>query len=563
MSFSLKQILAATFLLVLSASCRKEAAGRVERVAVLPFDNLSGDTGLDWISVAAPRMWQAQLSGQPASVAHVMDRASEAPRVDATQQISGYFFKRGGALRGTLIVEDAVTHSTKTIVVENGDAVGLIDSLSAQLGLPLRNLPTRNGKALALYGRSFASRDKSEGVARLEGAVKEDPSFGVAWLELATRTGGDQVAARALAQKAIPPLERAALAVRAMPPTATAAERLAKFAALAELYPADIQLANETAEFATTARRLDVALRWYTKITQLRPASIQTWNSKAYSEAFLGDFEAAKKSLERYRELSPNDANVDDSIGEIYYMSGRFAEAEASFKAAFAKKPSFIGGNTMRKAAWARLRAGDVKGASSNYAEFIAFRKGLNDPSVELRLGQWEYLSGNRAAAKARLEKLASDAKHPAAAGQLSIWARSEGDRSKAEDWARKSIQSLPAAPQLRGVVGVAATLAQPDATAEVWKARFGGHPYAAVGMMASGHYEEAALHLAQARSKMNPLQEFFWRDLEAIALNKAGKKDQARKLLATYSLPETEEDAVVLCFAYPADAEARKQLGK
>ena len=61
----------------------------------------------------------------------------------------------------------------------------------------------------------------------------------------------------------------------------------------------------------------------------------------------------------------------------------------------------------------------------------------------------------------------------------------------------------------------------------------------------------------------MNPLQEFFWRDLEAIALNKAGKKEQARKLLATYSLPETEEDSIVLCFAYPAEAEARKQLGK
>ena len=89
------------------------------------------------------------------------------------------------------------------------------------------------------------------------------------------------------------------------------------------------------------------------------------------------------------------------------------------------------------------------------------------------------------------------------------------------------------------------------------------GQPIAAIGMLVSKEPAEAAQFLEEARSKINPLQEYYWKDLHAIALYRSGKKAQAKALLTSYSLPEAEEDAVVLCFAFPADQQIRKELAK
>ena len=557
--------MAAAFCLTMASgvACRKQTTASVARLAILPFENLSGDGGLDWISAAVPPILQAQLSGQSTSVGHLLAHASDAGRVDAAELISGYFFMHGKRLRGALVVEDAATNSTRTIVADGNDVVSLIEALSSQLGLPVRAVGTRNNKALEEYGRSLREKDRTARIELLESAVKADPGFGVAWVELANRTASTEIALRALQQKTLPALERAALNFRAIAADAPVALRLKRFEELAEQYPADAKIATEMAEFATNARRLDVALRWYTKVTELNPNAPQSWNLKAYVEVFLDNYKAAYQSVARYKALAPEDPNTQDSLGEIQYMFGKFAEAEEAFKAGFSKSPSFLGGTLLRKAAWARLRLGDLKGADANFGEYIEYRKSINDPFVEQRLGIWEYLSGNPAAGKTRLEKFAADGKHPAAYAQLAVWARLEGDRTKAEQFARMAVQTLAAMPQARGAVSIAAVLSQPDAGAEVWKTRFNDQPVAAIGMLLSGHYEQASAYLEKAREKMSPLSESYWRDLHAVALYKSGKTEQSAKLLARYCLPENEEDSILLGFAYPAESEIRKVLLK
>ena len=185
------------------------------------------------------------------------------------------------------------------------------------------------------------------------------------------------------------------------------------------------------------------------------------------------------------------------------------------------------------------------------------------DPFAPIERAQWEYLTGAQAAAKEHLEKFANESKLPNAWAQLSFWARFEGDQTKAAQLAQKAVSGLASSPQFRNSVAIAYVLAQPNAPAPVWIQRLNGSPAASIGMLASGDYTGAAQFLEQVRTRMNPLQEYYWRDLNAIALFRAGKKEEAKTLLRFYSLPETTEDSFILCFAFPADQEIRRQLAK
>ena len=567
-SFLIKLVLLTA---IFQTSCWKETSPAIQRVGIVSFDNLTGDSRWNWLSAAAPQLWKAQILGTPKAVAQVLRNATEAPQMGATTLLTGYFSSRNGELRATVNLTSTDTGKVRrTILVQAKDPVSLVAQISAQLDLPLRTMPTQNVKAMEAFGLALQAPSIPQAISLLTGSTALDPAFGLAWIELIDqkRLQGDAQGAiesskMAVAQKDIPQLERAEIVMRSLPADVPPVQRLAALEAVARQYPADGQAASQVANFAVVARLLPKAIEWYRVATNILPDSPQLWNSKAYAEAFSGQFPDAQKSIERYRTLVPEDPNAFDSLGEILYLQGKFAEAEVAFLAGFAKQPEAFAGAMMRKGAWSRLRAGDVAGANKIYSQFIAFRKSKNDPFVPLREAQWLYLTGMRADAKTRLLELANQTKSPVAWAQLSIWERSEGNQPKASEYAQKAVQALPTAPQQRNAVAIAALLAQPNASAEVWKQRMNGQPIAAIGMLASNQFAEAAQFLEQVRAKMNPLQESFWKDLHAIALYRAGNKDAAKALLKTYSLPETEEDGIVLCFAYPADQQIRKELAK
>ena len=572
MSFSLldSRTAALVFVAVLTTACRSNAPTAIERVGVLHFDNLSGDPQLDWLQNAAPKLWKSQLSGSRGAVAIAFDNPSQVGALDLTRVISGYFLTHGGQLRAHVGITGADGSTTKAIDLSAADPVSLLEQISAQFGLPLRPLPSKNLEALTAYGRGLSAKPQEISKVEFAKAAKADPAFGLAWLQLiellqreADKPAVATASAQALAQKSLPGLERAEILQLSLPNTATSAQRLASMEAIAKELPADGSVAGKVAEFAVATRAFPNAREWYKTATQLLPDSPTLWNSKGYAEAFGGDLNGAVQSMQRYQALSPTDSNANDSLGEIYYMHGRFAEAEASFLAGFAKQPNALGGAMMRKAAWSRLRSGDVAGSKKLFDQYLQFRKKNNDPFEPIERAQWEYLTGAQPAAKERLEKFAIESKLPNAYAQLSLWARFEGDQPKAAQLAQKAVAGLARSPQFRNSVAVAYVLAQPNAPAPVWIRRFNGSAAASVGMLLSGDYAGAAQFLEQVRAKTNPLQEYYWRDLHSIALFRAGKKEEAKALLRLYSLPETTEDSFLLCFAFPADQEIRRQLAK
>ena len=135
------------------------------------------------------------------------------------------------------------------------------------------------------------------------------------------------------------------------------------------------------------------------------PGTSSALNSLGYTEGESGDLEAAKKTFEVYGQ-QPNQAiNALDSLGEVYFMNGRFAEAEKYFAQESARDPNFLKGAPLMKAAYARWLGGDSPGADVLMQKYLAFLATQNDPLAAWRNAVWLYATGRREQAMAALAK--------------------------------------------------------------------------------------------------------------------------------------------------------------
>jgi len=83
------------------------------------------------------------------------------------------------------------------------------------------------------------------------------------------------------------------------------------------------------------------AIEAYTKVLELDPKFGWAMNELGYMYADIGDFEKAKDYLELYASVSPGDANPVDSMAELYFRMGRLDDAIAKYKEALELKPDF------------------------------------------------------------------------------------------------------------------------------------------------------------------------------------------------------------------------------
>jgi serine/threonine protein kinase/Flp pilus assembly protein TadD len=83
------------------------------------------------------------------------------------------------------------------------------------------------------------------------------------------------------------------------------------------------------------------AIEQINKALQLDPNSRRALNIAAYTYAAVGDFEKAFEYLKNYATVSPEDANPYDTMGDVYFQMGMFDEAKEKYKVALALKPDF------------------------------------------------------------------------------------------------------------------------------------------------------------------------------------------------------------------------------
>jgi tetratricopeptide (TPR) repeat protein len=297
-----------------------------------------------------------------------------------------------------------------------GTLLGAVDDLARHLDPQARGFSTANPLAAEAWGQGA-----------FEHAVELDPDFGAAWLSWVrtlaqSRKAEDalQIADRALGRKTLrTDWNRGELRVLIANIRKDVAGRAAALSDLANLAPFDASALSAAADAEGQARNFQASADLYRKVLAVDPSNVAAMNALGYAEGYLGDVEAARKTLEDYGKQPGSQVNSHDSLGEVYFMNGRFPEAEKEFSQALALDPNFLRGATMLKAAYAHWLAGDRAGADAMVQKYVAAIAKNNVPLAVWRQSAWLYATGRQDQAVALLTKAQPDDR---IRQQLNIW---------------------------------------------------------------------------------------------------------------------------------------------
>ena len=397
------------------AACSRTPQHAVERIAILPFDNLTGDAALDWVSVAGPAMLVEELSGASHVLAVRMSTVGTAALGGATQLLHCTYTQRGGTLEISYALEDAQRHRMVSTGSAPGTVLFAVSTLARALDKGAQPFSTPSTEAAEAWGRG-----------EFERAVMLDPDFGAAWeswIAQLQQSGkpdeAEAIAERALARSSLrTPLNKAQIRLRSALLRKDETARIAALTELARLTPHDSGTVMALAEIEQRQRRFPAAGQLYRRALAIDPENGAALNGLGYAQGEDGDLDGAKKTLERYGQKPEQAVNALDSLGEVYFMNGRFADAEKYFKEASARQPNFLNGAPLMKAAYAHWLGGDLTGADALMQKYLANQ---NAQQLVWRQAVWLYATGRREQALAMLDKAPAD-QAAAMARQGSVW---------------------------------------------------------------------------------------------------------------------------------------------
>jgi len=382
-----------TILITVMAGCGRQPATKVERLAVMPIENLTSDPQWDWYSRASSALLQYDLAGAKNIFAKATDTLSAAQSMQASRVLEGYFFERNGRIGIRATVEDLrKTRAVQHLEIDGPVAGGFLplsNELARRLSAQARPFGTNSESAFRLYGEALgASGDRALQVIQAGERATQLDSIDRAELQYAAAAGAGDANAR------IQALET-----------------------LAHSEPANATLLADLGQAQFDRRNFPEAVRNYREAARLNPEDPRTWNMLGYAVAWTRDLKGARQAIQEYEKLAPGDANALDSLGEVSFYLGDFESAAKYFQQAAEKSPP-----ELLKAAEARLMTGHVGSADALFAKFIG---PAQSPRVAYQRAQWEFLTGRRKNAIEAMEKLvgALDGEsQKLARSQLAVW---------------------------------------------------------------------------------------------------------------------------------------------
>lgn len=493
-----------------AVSCsRSTVPAGIQRVAVLRFENLSGDPSIDWMGRAFAEIITRELTGPPAIYAlpparvlglqaAVGPRPGGAPGISAEKDLAlaaganrlmyGEYWLRAGRLEARVTVENSVADNQMPVIAASasaGDVLGAAGRLARQFSSRSVAYPTASNRAVEAYTLGLEAPAAAQAIQHWEQAEAADPNFGPAYdlaaqmmLQQRDRAGALALLGQGMAHAAaMPQLERAQLAFTFASLRGDAAARQRALAELSAAAPTDPAVWRVIAESANAQRQYTAAVQAYRKALLVEPDDAALLNEFGYAAAYAGELPEATAALQRYAVLRPGDANAQDSLGDVNLLLGHLREAENFYLQAARKDPAFQAGGDLRKAAMARLMTGDVAGAETLDQQFLQARAAVRDPLVDFYRAEWLWTTGRRREAAERLEAFArTSANGPLkqaaseAYSELSVWSLATGKRETAAQLAdhAAALAGLNSA----ATAAVARFLVQPSAKPEEWAAR-------------------------------------------------------------------------------------------
>jgi TolB-like protein len=361
------------------------AAGR-PALAVLPFDDRSGDPASAWLSTGVAGMLVTTLAQTPGldiigterleasfrdlgrapsdrSARHAVARHAGAGAV-----LAGSLFRIGSDTRLDAQVQDVETGRVVAASSHQGpDLFALVDAVAHDVrraldlanrpaGRPLRDVTTTSLEAYQLYEKAQRARHNnrwSDARTLFAEALRIDPAFTLARAHLVSvlERLGDNAAARphrpVVASQLHRLPERQRLLTEAVqqydsnPPRA-----LQLLERLIELYPDEEEAYDSIIHAYTHAydpayarKALAFMQRWARAIRG--PGSGHFHNHYGYAYIEHGLFADAEREFRAYIRVSPDEANPYDSLAELYLMTGRPALSVDTYDQALRLNPRF------------------------------------------------------------------------------------------------------------------------------------------------------------------------------------------------------------------------------
>lgn len=354
-------------------------------IAMLAFENRSGQTELGWLKEGLPDMLATTLSrsetlyvlsreqvraslprGENAGTAAVAGLA-QAAHVQAV--VTGSFSRLGDSMRVDVRILDP---KTGAVIVSDDMSVDRQDQILTQIDFLASRLAGRLGPRssdagrqtfgslmtgnLAAYRYYSLGLDKAEAaqtleaIALFEKALALDPGFGMA----EARIGYAYAVAAPNLEQGRPYLERA------FQKAAKLSDRdrryvvawydisnrdyqsaIRHYTELLAEYPNDAEAHFRLAELLRGESRHEEALESLHRAQALNPEDPKIYNLFSHVSSEMGRHQDAITMAGRYCSLAPADANAYDSLGLAYYMAGQYRQSLAAYGKALALKPDF------------------------------------------------------------------------------------------------------------------------------------------------------------------------------------------------------------------------------
>jgi len=193
----------------------RNGSGAPNTIAVIPFRNMTGDKGQDFLSFALADEIATQLTYVPTIEVRPLEESRKFADADPQQAgrslrvavvLTGHYLRQSSALRVTLEAVEVKTNRVfwqGTVAASAGDLTRMQDEIASQVHqgfiprLGLVSAPLQSGtrakspQAYDFYLRSLSvphdPAPNKEAIALLEKAVKLDPNYAPAWQALGRR----------------------------------------------------------------------------------------------------------------------------------------------------------------------------------------------------------------------------------------------------------------------------------------------------------------------------------------------------------------------------------------
>jgi Flp pilus assembly protein TadD len=490
----------------------------VERLAVMPLENLSSDPQWNWYSRASSAVLEYDLAGSKNIFAKTVDSLSAAQSMQASRVLEGYFFERNGRIGIRATLEDLrTTRAVEHLEIEGpvgGGWLPLANELARRLSSGARRFGTNHENAFRFYGEALEASNAEDTERALESAMQADPGFAASYLDQARLLAATGARDRALQViqagergTQLDSIDRADLQYVAAAASGDANARIQAVETLTQVTPANATPFADLGAAQFARRNFQEAVRNYQAATVLNPDDPRTWNELGYALAWTRNLNGARQAIQEYEKLAPDDANALDSLGEVSFYLGDFESAAKYFQQAAQKSPA-----ELVKAAEARLMTGDLQQANALFAKYVGPVKGGR---AAYQMAQWEFLTGRRMEAIEAVEKLvgALDGEsQKLACSQLAVWGLETGSSN---------------APPCGDVSDL-------------------------LRLLLAGKFRDALPGLEEGFQKANPSNDGQIRVLLAWALVETGSIDRAAKLIELCPLPLSSGEPILASLIFP-----------